>query len=77
MNIYGVIAFIVTIIIFADVFNAVEPISAFIRNITNIPELGDFGQNSGLYKLGIRLAYLIVVVSVIKMVFTKSGNKEE
>lgn len=73
MNIYGVIAFVVAIIVFAHVFHAVEPISQFIATITNIPEL-DYSRNGPLYKLAVRLGYLIVFVAVVKMILMRKNN---
>lgn len=75
MNIYGVIALILALIIFAYAFGVVEPISQFIHKIADIPTLDDTGNNPALYKLAVRLAYLIVIVAVIKLLLTR--NKEE
>ena len=75
MNLYGVIALIVTIIIFAHVFDAVEPIREFIYRITDIPVMDDYGNKPHLFHLAVRLAYLIVIVAVIKVLLTR--NRDE
>ena len=68
MNAYGVIVLILAIIIFAHVFNAVEPISQFMHRIADVPVLDEFGNNPPLFKLAIRMVYLIFIVAVIKMI---------
>lgn len=75
MNIYGVIALVVSIIVFAHVFNAVEPISSFIERITDIPVMDDYGNNPPIFKLAIRLAYLIVLVAVLKVLLTRDSDE--
>lgn len=67
MNIYGVIAMVASIIILANFFDAVEPISRFIALVTDIPKINHYGTNPSLYTLIVRLAYLIFVLAVIKM----------
>lgn len=75
MNIYGVIALVVSIIVFAHVFDAVAPISSFIERITDIPVMDDYGNNLPIFKLAIRLAYLIVLVAVLKVLLTRNSDE--
>lgn len=75
MNLYGVIAFIVAIIVFAHVFHAVEPIQEFIYRITDIPVIDDYGDNPPLFKLAIRLAYLIVIIAILKLILSRESDE--
>jgi len=63
------------VIIFAHVFDAVQPISQFIYRITDIPALDDYGNNAQLFKLAVRLAYLIVLVAIIKLILTRKNDE--
>jgi len=78
MNVYGVIALVFAVILFAHVFDAVEPISLFIRNVVDIPVLleEDYGDNPQVFKLAIRLAYLILILGVLKMLLSRNGDEE-
>jgi len=75
MNFYGVIALIFAIIIFAHVFHAVEPISQFIQRISDVPVVDEYGNSPHIFKLAIRLAYLIVIVAVVKMFLTRKTDE--
>lgn len=75
MNIYGVIALILTIIIFAHVFDAVEPIREFLFRITDIPVFEEYSDRPALFKLLIRLSYLIAVVAIFKIIFMRKTDE--
>ena len=76
MNGYGIIALIASIIILAHIFNAVEPISLFIKNITDIPAIDDYGRNPSLYKLCIRLAYIVFIIAILKMILLRKSEND-
>ena len=70
MNIYRVIALVVSIIVFAHVFDAVKPISHFIKNITDVPRIGSIGHNP-FYPVFIRLVFLIAGLGALRMILRK------
>ena len=74
MNIYGVIALVFSIIILAHVFEAVEPIRNLIQSISDVPLFEHYRSDSDSFVLAVRLAYLIVLVAICKLIFTKKED---
>lgn len=75
MNLYGLIGFLILAIVFASFFDLGPAIQKAIIRIADIPPLDDKGDNPAAYNFAVRLAYLIALVGIIKIIF--SGRKRD
>lgn len=75
MNMYGIIALILLIIILGHFFSLGPAIEQFANRIADIPLFDNKGSNPALFDLAVRLAYLIAIVGVIKLILT--GRKDD
>ena len=71
MNIYGVIALVIALLILSYVFGVIGPIREMFSLVLNIPELEAALGSDPLYKLAVRFVFLIVLYQIIKMIITR------
>lgn len=74
MNFYGVIALLLLIVIIGFAFDLAPAIKQFADRIADIPQFSGGGRNPALYELAVRLAYLIAIIAVIKIIFRRRGD---
>ena len=76
MNIYSMIALILLIIILGHFFELGPAIKQFAMRIADIPPFDEKGDSPALFDLAIRLAYLIAIVGLIKVIFSRRKDSE-
>ncbi|MHC4224893.1 MAG: hypothetical protein ACYSUN_12945 [Planctomycetota bacterium] len=77
MNVYAIVALAVFILLLAHAFNLGPAIEQLVWRIADVPELNDHGDNPALYTLAVRLAYLIALVGIIKLLIRgRKGDSE-
>ncbi len=74
MNIYGVIALVFSIVILAHVFGAIEPIRNLIESMADVPLFENYRGDQNSFVLAVRLAYLIVLVALVKLLFSRKED---
>lgn len=67
MNAYGLIFMSIFLIVLVHVFQAQESMNLFLSRILDIPSFTSFGSNEPIFKLCIRVIYLITLVAIIKL----------
>ena len=75
MNIYSVIALMILIIVVAHTLDIVPAIQQLAYRLAEIPQFTNKGDRPALFDLAVRLAYLLVFVAVIKIIFSR--NRDE
>jgi Na+/H+ antiporter NhaC len=76
MNIYGLIALLILIIILSNIFGLGPAIQQLAGRLADIPSFEGRTQNPELYTLAIRMIYLISIVTILRMLFSRSGDDE-
>ena len=74
MNAYAAIAFLVTIIASALFFELGPAIQQFAGRIADVPQFTDKGSKPHLFDLAVRLAYLITIVGIAKILLTRKKD---
>ena len=67
MNIYGLCAIILVSLIFIFALGLEPQIQQAFQRLVDIPPFTSKGNSPHLFDLGIRLAYLIAIVGIVKM----------
>lgn len=76
MNMYQIIAFILLIIIVGNFFNLGPAIEQMATRLADIPSFEEKGDNPALFDLAVRMAYLIALVGIIKIIFSNWKSDE-
>lgn len=71
MNIYGVIALILAVVVFAFVFNAVEPIGVFIKVILNMEAFESYTMDDPFTAFALKISYLVAIAAVIRLIINR------
>ncbi len=74
MNLYGVIALIFLLVVLGFSFDLAPAFKQFAQGIADIPKFTHTGRNPALYAFAIRLAYLIAIIGVLKIIFRRKGD---
>lgn len=75
MNIYRITALIVAMVVFVHVFNAQDAMNEFMNRLFDIPEFKSFGSNEPIFKLCIRVIYLIALVGIVKIIVSRNRSE--
>ena len=70
MNAYGMIAIGIVIILLGHFFNLVPAVEQLVSRLADIPTFEDTGDRPA-FNLAVRLAYLIALVGIIKILFSR------
>ena len=76
MNIYTLIGLIILVVILGHFFNLGPAIEQFANRLADIPTFDEKGDNPALFDLAVRLAYLIAVVGVIRLLMRRKRDDE-
>ena len=76
MNIYSIIALLFFILAVGHFFHLGPAIEQFANKLVDIPKFEDKGSNPALFDLAIRLAYLIAIVGIFRILFRGRGDSE-
>ena len=77
MNIYAIIAVILLIIILGHFFNLGPAIEQFALRMADIPSFDNKGDSPALFDLAVRLAYLIAIVGIIKVIMPSRKKDDQ
>jgi hypothetical protein len=75
MNIYSVIGLILMVIVLGHFFELGPAIQKFAMGIADIPSF-DGMERSSLFDLAVRLAYLIAIVGIIRVIWSNRKQDE-
>ncbi|CAB1062329.1 hypothetical protein D1BOALGB6SA_7105 [Olavius sp. associated proteobacterium Delta 1] len=75
MNVYRLVALIIVIVVTVHVFDAKEAVTEFLNRIFDIPQFNSHGSNEPLFKLCVRIIYLITIVGVIKLIVGRDKSE--
>ena len=76
MNIYSIIALLFFILAVGHFFHLGPAIEQFANRLVDIPRFEDKGSNPALFDLAIRLAYLIALVGIFRILFNRRDGSE-
>ena len=76
MNMYNLIALLVAVIVASAYFDLAPPIHQMFERMADIPEFTSKGNKPHLFDLAVRLAYLIALVGIIKLVLRRRRDDE-
>lgn len=76
MNIYSIIALLFFILAVGHFFHLGPAIEHFANKLVDIPSFQDKGSNPALFDLAVRLAYLIAIVGIFRILFNRHGGSE-
>jgi len=76
MNMYGIIALMILIIVLGHFFQLQPAIQQFVQRLADIPPFTNRGSNPAIFDLAVRLAYLIAIVGIIT-VLVRGRKKDE
>ncbi len=74
MNIYKALAITVLFVFMVHLLDVGPSVQQFFQRMADIPQFQ--GSRSPAFELGIRMAYLIAIVGIVKVIFSRSRNDE-
>jgi len=77
MNIYGLVVFFLFVLLSVHVLDLKPHIQQLAQRLVDIPTFTSKGTNPAIFDLGVRLAYLIALVGIIKLLVTRGKKNDE
>lgn len=74
MNMYGVIALMIAVIVLGHFFELGPAINQFVTRLADIPPFSSKGNNPALFELAVRMAYLITIVGIITVLVRRHND---
>jgi hypothetical protein len=77
MNGYQIIIFFLLVLLCVHVLDLKPHIQQLAAKIVDIPPLTHKGSNPAMFDLAVRLAYLIAIVGIIKLLVTRRRDNDD
>lgn len=77
MNLYGVIALLMLLMVIGFAFDLAPAITRFVDRLLDIPKFTHTSRNPALYELAIRMIYLITLVAIVKLVLNRKRDDDD
>ena len=74
---YKIIGLTIAIIVLAHFFELEDAIKTFVERLADIPTFTNKGSNPALFDLAVRLAYLIALVGIAKLIINARQSRDD